>query len=136
MATPLPRDIQCDPKRLRQIVTNLTGNALKFTEKGGVRVVLSIKNIAGHKRYAIDIIDSGIGIPHDKLHLLGNGPQRVGVLASMLGVGPKVLQKTVEPYLLRAGMVVKNDAGLRTLTESGHRHLEDMRPASVRNQTE
>jgi Holliday junction DNA helicase RuvB len=80
------------------------------------------------------ISDLGLDNVQQKLlHLLGGGPQRVGVLASMLGVSPKVLQKTVEPYLLRSGMVVKTDAGLRTLTEIGQKHLEDLRPASVRN---
>jgi len=43
------------------------------------------------------------------MSLLGNGPQRVGVLASMLGVSTKVLQKTVEPFLLRQGLIVKTD---------------------------
>jgi len=80
------------------------------------------------------ISDHGLDNVQQKfLGLLGNGPQRVGVLASMLGVSPKVLQKTVEPYLLRSGLVVKTDAGLRTLTEIGQRHLDDLRPASVRN---
>ena len=65
--TPLPEVIQCDPKRLRQIVTNLTGNAIKFTERGGVRVVLGIKTNRGEPAYTIDVVDSGIGIPHDKL---------------------------------------------------------------------
>jgi len=80
------------------------------------------------------ISDQGLDNMQQKLlHLLGCGPQRVGVLASMLGVSPKVLQKTVEPYLLRSGIVVKNDAGLRILTEIGQKHLEDLRPASIRN---
>jgi len=80
------------------------------------------------------ISDQGLDNMQQKLlHLLGSGPQRVGVLASMLGVSPKVLQKTVEPYLLRSGIVVKNDAGLRILTEIGQKHLEELRPASVRN---
>jgi len=66
------------------------------------------------------------------LRLLANGPQRVGVLASMLGVSPKVLQKTVEPYLLRSGLVVKTDSGLRTLTEIGQSHLSDLHLTSLR----
>ena len=71
--------------------------------------------------------------------LLGNGPERVGVLASMLGVSTKVLQKTVEPFLLRQGLIVKTDMGLRTLTESGRRHwrlsvrfLSAIRPNDVK----
>jgi len=62
-----------------------------------------------------------------------NGPVRLNVLASMLGVSTKVLTKTVEPFLLRSGLVVKTDAGLRTLTESGQSHLDDLRQDSVEN---
>jgi Holliday junction DNA helicase RuvB len=65
------------------------------------------------------------------LHLLGGGPLRLNVLASMLGVSTKVLTKTVEPYLLRSGMVVKTDAGLRNLTEIGQDHLSTLRPGTV-----
>ncbi len=80
------------------------------------------------------ISDLGLdGVQQKYLHLLGSGPVRLNVLASMLGVSTKVLQKTVEPFLLRSGLVVKTDAGLRTLTESGQSHLDDLRPSSVRN---
>src|SRR5262245_5508017 len=65
-AGPLPRTVASDPARLRQIVLNLIGNAVKFTERGGVRVVARV--IEGTpERYAIDIIDTGIGIPAEKL---------------------------------------------------------------------
>jgi PAS domain S-box-containing protein len=65
-AGPVPKTVQSDPARLRQIVLNLIGNAIKFTDKGGVRVVARL--IAGTPpRYAFDITDSGIGIPADKL---------------------------------------------------------------------
>ena len=50
------------------------------------------------------------------VQLLAKGPLRLNVLASMLGVSTMVLTKTVEPFLLRSGMVVK-DGGVRTLTE-------------------
>ena len=66
-ATPLPASIQSDPKRLRQIVTNLLGNAIKFTEKGGVRLAARLRSENGRKFYAIDVTDSGIGIANDKL---------------------------------------------------------------------
>ncbi len=66
-ATPLPASIQSDPKRLRQIVTNLLGNAIKFTGKGAVTVVAHLKTANSRKYYAIDVKDSGIGIANDKL---------------------------------------------------------------------
>jgi CheY-like chemotaxis protein/HPt (histidine-containing phosphotransfer) domain-containing protein/anti-sigma regulatory factor (Ser/Thr protein kinase) len=62
-AGPVPETVQSDAVRLRQIVTNLVGNALKFTEKGGVKVVLALRGHALH----VDVHDSGIGIPADKL---------------------------------------------------------------------
>ena len=78
------------------------------------------------------ISDLGLDNVQQKyLHLLANGPLRLNVLASMLGLSTKVLTKTVEPYLLRSGMVVKTDAGLRTLTALGQTHLSTLRSIVV-----
>ncbi|WP_194712887.1 hybrid sensor histidine kinase/response regulator [Noviherbaspirillum soli] len=60
---PVPERIVSDPGRLRQILTNLAGNALKFTDRGGVRMVLRMDE----GLYGIDVIDTGIGIDEDKL---------------------------------------------------------------------
>jgi Holliday junction resolvasome RuvABC ATP-dependent DNA helicase subunit len=46
----------------------------------------------------------------------------------MLGVSTKVLTKTVEPFLLRSGLVVKTDGGLRQLSEEGREHLTSLPP--------
>jgi PAS domain S-box-containing protein len=64
---PLPASILSDPGRVRQIVTNLVGNAIKFTERGQIEVVMRHEQRSGHAMFAIDVIDSGIGIPADKL---------------------------------------------------------------------
>src|SRR5262245_4550230 len=61
----VPRSITGDPVRLAQIIGNLVNNALKFTERGFVK--LSITNVAGAGRVEIRVSDSGIGIPQDKL---------------------------------------------------------------------
>jgi PAS domain S-box-containing protein len=67
----LPATIAADPARLRQILTNLVGNAIKFTARGSVRIVLRLERPApspgGGARYRIDVADSGIGIPADRL---------------------------------------------------------------------
>lgn len=56
-----------DPTRLRQIVLNLVGNAVKFTQRGGVRVTCRHGEFAGGCNLELKIRDSGIGIPADRL---------------------------------------------------------------------
>jgi PAS domain S-box-containing protein len=63
----IPPVVQSDAARIRQVVTNLVGNALKFTEKGQVSIVQRMVNDGSQTKLAISIIDSGVGIPADKL---------------------------------------------------------------------
>jgi PAS domain S-box-containing protein len=58
--------VQTDPLRVRQIVTNLIGNALKFTEKGFVELGYNIKNGAVDQFLEFYVKDTGVGIPLDK----------------------------------------------------------------------
>jgi signal transduction histidine kinase/CheY-like chemotaxis protein len=63
-SSPLPERIRTDPTRLRQILINLVGNAIKFTSEGEVRVSASVLNPKGRvPRLHIDIADTGMGIP-------------------------------------------------------------------------
>ncbi|MFZ4575795.1 MAG: ATP-binding protein [Phycisphaerales bacterium] len=62
----VPRYVKTDSKRLRQILMNLIGNAVKFTETGGVTV--GVKLIAeGSPRLQIAVSDTGIGLTPDQL---------------------------------------------------------------------
>ncbi|TVT70312.1 MAG: response regulator [Denitromonas halophila] len=63
----IPETIQSDPARLRQILTNLIGNALKFTEHGGVTVALTLDASNDPATLRIDVRDTGIGIAPDKV---------------------------------------------------------------------
>lgn len=62
-----PESIVTDPARLRQILTNLVGNAIKFTEQGGVRVILRFIASRPVAQLQIEVLDTGIGIASDKL---------------------------------------------------------------------
>jgi PAS domain S-box-containing protein len=59
--------IHTDPARLRQLLMNLIGNAIKFTEQGEVRVVAGFVDRGGDSHLRIEIRDTGIGIPPEKL---------------------------------------------------------------------
>lgn len=59
---PLPEVMQTDSGKVRQIVTNLVGNAIKFTEKGGVKVVTNIEQKGAAYQLFVHVIDTGIGM--------------------------------------------------------------------------
>jgi CheY-like chemotaxis protein len=63
----IPATIHSDPTRLRQILINLVGNAVKFTETGSIRVAL---RMAGPERLAADVIDTGIGMTPEQIDRL------------------------------------------------------------------
>ncbi len=63
MIPPVPQTILTDPTRLRQILINLVGNALKFSKVGGVRLVVSLRGAdTDHPLIRFDVIDTGIGL--------------------------------------------------------------------------
>ena len=68
VAGPLPPSIRSDATRLRQVLLNLVGNALKFTEVGGV--TLEIRHDATTGRLTFSVTDTGPGIPADRLEAL------------------------------------------------------------------
>ena len=64
----VPELLLLDTSRTKQILLNLIGNSIKFTDKGFVRVSAYMKTKSGSKQELhIDIEDTGIGIPNDKM---------------------------------------------------------------------
>ncbi|MEX2207791.1 MAG: ATP-binding protein [Myxococcota bacterium] len=61
-ATALPVRIEGDPTRVRQVLINLVGNGLKFTEVGSVCLRASLHEAAGSSRIVFEVTDTGIGI--------------------------------------------------------------------------
>ncbi len=57
----VPEFVRSDPARIRQVLTNLVGNAIKFTHRGSVR--LDARYVAESSMIAFDVVDTGIGIP-------------------------------------------------------------------------
>jgi CheY-like chemotaxis protein len=65
---PIPETIHSDPTRLRQILINVVGNAVKFTDAGSVRVVTKFN--PAKLKLQIQVIDTGLGISKDLMNKL------------------------------------------------------------------
>jgi len=79
MEPQVPRHLRGDPSRLRQVLNNLVGNAIKFTQQGNITIFVSnipIPPSAPHTPHSallrFSVKDTGIGIPDDKQDLLFN----------------------------------------------------------------
>ena len=90
-----------DAQRLKQVLLNLVGNAIKFTERGGVSLRLSpLRSPTGRERVRFEVVDSGIGVPADAQDQLfqpfhqvdGSRSRRAGGT----GLGLAISQKIVE----------------------------------------
>ncbi len=87
-----------DPERFSQVMNNLIGNALKFTEEGGVCVCLQEADSSDGTWTAISIQDTGIGIPDTDLHRIFGQFERVrhGKVISGAGLGLAISQSLIQ----------------------------------------
>mgnify|MGYP000846751086 CR=1 FL=1 len=73
------------------------------------------------------IDDLGLGPVEQKyLQILAGGPTRLNVLASSLGLPGRTLAEVIEPFLVRSGLIVKDEQGRRNLTALGREHLSNL----------
>lgn len=71
IAPEIPEFVTGDSVRMKQIINNLLGNAVKFTERGEISVVCETEEVFKEtNRYKISVIDTGIGIEKDKQSIL------------------------------------------------------------------
>jgi two-component system, chemotaxis family, CheB/CheR fusion protein len=94
----VPRTIRTDARMLRQILLNLVGNALKFTDEGGIRMV--VEAWPKEERLAISVIDSGRGIEPDRFESIfrpfEQGDSSPTRSAGGTGLGLAITQRLVE----------------------------------------
>jgi Holliday junction DNA helicase RuvB len=82
---------------------------------------------------ALEQID-GIGLGSSEqqyLSILAEGASRLNVIASRLGLPSRTVAEVTEPFLIRAGLVMKDDQGRRQLTAEGREHLSQSRTTGV-----
>ena len=110
LRTPLPEFVETDPTRLRQVLVNLIGNALKFTESGRVTLTVKLAN-EQRDRIAFLVEDSGIGMSQDQLRRLfapfSQGDERTTRRFGGTGLGLAISRRLVE---LLGGEISVNSA--------------------------
>ena len=109
-----PHYIRGDEARLRQILVNLLGNAVKFTSKGGVTIRLGVKNNA-RQHLLVEVEDTGPGISEEnQRHLFKPFVQLAeGVAQGGTGLGLAIVRQFVE--LMDGGISVESTLGKGSL---------------------
>jgi signal transduction histidine kinase len=97
----VPFYLNGDPTRLRQILLNLAGNAVKFTEKGQVEIKVAVaKNGSAQEELLFSIKDNGIGIPVDKQQMIFDSFTQADSLTTRkyggTGLGLTICQKLLD----------------------------------------
>jgi PAS domain S-box-containing protein len=103
-----------DVGRIRQIITNLLGNAVKFTDAGHVLVEVTGEPLDGATELTISVTDTGIGIPADKLKLVFEKFSQVDASSTRrhegTGLGLAITSRLVE--LMNGRIGVESQEGL------------------------
>jgi CHASE2 domain-containing sensor protein/DNA-binding NarL/FixJ family response regulator/anti-sigma regulatory factor (Ser/Thr protein kinase) len=110
----LPIIIKADEKRLRQVLINLIGNAIKFTEKGEVSFYIRVieKNKQNNYKIRFEIIDSGVGMTQEQLNKIFLPFEQVGDKNKQTegtGLGLAISRRITE--LMGSNLMVESSLG-------------------------
>ncbi|GAB3639554.1 PAS domain S-box protein [Spirosoma arcticum] len=112
----LPTFVIADQTRLLQVLSNLTSNAIKFTENGAVRVEVTLLSKRGKfNRVRVAVNDSGIGISPDNINLLFNSFSQVDT-SSRKSFGGTGLGLAISKEL---ATLMKGDIGVESVVGQG-----------------
>lgn len=103
------RDVLCDKDRVMQVLSNLIGNALKFSPKGG-SIVLG--TVFGQKSVQVSVTDSGPGVPQEKQSKIFERYTQIGVTNRVgLGLGLYISKMLIEAHHGRLRVISKPNTG-------------------------
>lgn len=135
----LPRRLIGDPGRLRQVLYNLVGNAIKFTEKGHVLIDVESEGISGSAvSFRVRVNDTGIGVPEGKEHLIFSKFEQIDSSTTRryggTGLGLAISKQLVETMGGEVGFTSRKNAGSTfwftlSLEKSAEEGIEDVFPA-------
>ncbi|HKZ37023.1 MAG TPA: response regulator [Chryseolinea sp.] len=113
----VPANIIGDSLRLRQVITNLVSNAIKFTQQGEIFIGVHLLNVNGNKAsLGFEVRDTGIGIPADKLGRLFKSFSQVDSSTTRkyggTGLGLVICEKLIA--LMQGSISVESEAGKGT----------------------
>ncbi|MEN3111751.1 response regulator [Uliginosibacterium paludis] len=114
IAPDAPQVLRGDPNRLRQVLMNLLGNAIKFTERGEVEVAVRVMQRNGSRvTLQFDVCDTGIGIPADKQAEVFGAFSQADTSTTRryggTGLGLAICRRLVE--LMRGRMWLRSEVG-------------------------
>lgn len=115
IAPEVPASLSGDPGRLRQVLANLLGNAVKFTQKGSVTLRIEVQNESSITVHILFLVsDTGIGIQKEKMDLLFKNFSQVDGLnpgqSNGSGLGLAICKQLIE--LMNGRVWVESEAGV------------------------
>ena len=114
VASDVPEIVRGDAGRLRQVIVNLVGNAIKFTEKGEIVIdVTTLSQTENHVELSITVRDTGIGIPREKHEAVFGKFEQADSSTTRrhggTGLGLAICQRLVE--LMGGSIQLESDVG-------------------------
>jgi signal transduction histidine kinase/DNA-binding response OmpR family regulator len=112
----VPEFVQADAGRLRQVLINLCGNAVKFTQEGEVALSVSVvAQDADSATLRFEVRDTGLGIPENRLHTLFKPFSQVDASTTRrfggTGLGLSIVKRLAEMMGGEAGVLSRQGAG-------------------------
>jgi Holliday junction DNA helicase RuvB len=122
---------------LDEAVPNLIGQRARGTPRLALRLLAAARRVSrsqGEQIIALTHLKKACGLegsdelglgPTDQAYLkaVADGATRLNVIATLIGLPARTTSKVIEPFLIRAGLVLKDDQGRRQLTGLGREHL-------------